>query len=125
MERTMGNFDFESGRRFMTEGDLVEGIRSFLASLDVDPDHAQTYVELFKAYECAWDETGDPEILDQMRKVAIAGLKREPADEQRRFLQEGLDRTEERIVSVQRAEEELERQERARGRRLPLFTSGS
>lgn len=102
----MGNFDFESGRRFMAEGDLVEGIRCFLAALDIDPGHTPTYVELFKAYEIAWAESYDPEVLDQMRKVAIAGLKREPNEEERFFLQEGLDKTEEQIIQVQRGGEE-------------------
>jgi hypothetical protein len=102
----MGNFDFESGRRLLREGDLVEAIRCFLSSLDLDPGHVGTYVELFGAYEQAWQESGDPLVLDQLRKVAVAGLKRGPSDEQRAFLQEGLDRVEEVILEVQAAEEE-------------------
>ena len=96
----MSNFDFETGRRYLREGDVVEAIRCFLASLDVDRSHIPTYVELFKAYEAAWRDSGDPEVLDQMRKVAIAGLKRGPTEEQRRFLDEGLDRVEEQIIHI-------------------------
>jgi hypothetical protein len=94
----MSNFDFETGRRYLAEGDVVEAIRCFLASLDVDRSHVPTYVELFRAYETAFHESGDPDVLDQMRKVAIAGLKRGPTEEQKRFLEEGLDRTEEHII---------------------------
>ena len=118
----MGNFDFESGKRFIQEGDLAEGIRCFLASLDQDPRAVETYVELFKAYEHAWHESADPMVLDQMRKVAVAGLKRGPSGEQRQWLEEGLDRADEQIAAVQRAEEELEREEASRARRLPVIT---
>jgi len=96
----MGNFDFESGKRFMQDGDLVEGIRSFLASLDQDPANVEAYLELFKAYELAWRESGDTMVLDQMRKVAVAGLKRGPDAAQRRFLEEGLDRTDKLIIEA-------------------------
>jgi hypothetical protein len=128
----MSNFDFETGRRYLEEGDIVEAIRCLLASLDVDRSHVPTYIALFEAYEAAWHDSGDPDVLDQMRKVALAGLKRGPTEEQRRFLDEGLDRTEECIIHVQRAEhgEVRERGEheahgaKARpkgGRHLPLI----
>lgn len=110
----MGNFDLESGKRLMEEGDFVEAIRCFLSSLDQDPTDPEAYLELFKAYTVAWHDSGDPLVLDQMRKVAVAGLKRHPAPHQRRLLEEGLDRTEEEIAEVQRAEEEHERHESAR-----------
>jgi len=116
----MGNFDLESGKRFMEEGDFVEGLRCFLASIDQDPGDPEAYVELFKAYHVAWEESGDPLVLDQMRKVALAGLKREPREDQRAFLKEGLDRTEEMIIAVQQAEEEAEHN----SRKLPMFKDG-
>jgi len=96
----MANFDFESGRRYMAEGDIVEGIRCLLASLDLDPDYVPAYIELFKAYKQAWVESSDPDVLDQMRKVAVAGLKREADAAQREFLQKGLDLTEEWIIEL-------------------------
>ncbi|MFQ5845849.1 MAG: hypothetical protein ACE5JG_12775 [Planctomycetota bacterium] len=116
--QAMGNFDFEAGRRFLQEGEMEEAIRCFLASLDLDPGHVEGYVELFRAYELAWSDSGDPVVLDQMRKVAVAGLKRSPDGAQRRVLQEGLDRTEERILAIQQAEQEADG---SRPRRLPLI----
>ena len=65
-----------------------------------------TYVELFKAYEIAWVESYDPEVLDQMRKVSIAGLKREPEENQRLFLEEALDKTDELIIQIQQLDDE-------------------
>ncbi len=116
----MGNFDFESGRRFIAEGDLAEGIRCFLASLDLEPAHVPTYIELHRAYAIAWEESGDPLVLDQMRKVAIAGLRRDPDPDQARCLQEALDRTEEAILAVEREDEEDD------GRRhLPVIGGGT
>jgi hypothetical protein len=117
----MGNFDLESGKRLMDEGDLVDAIRCFLSSVDQDPTDPEAYVELFKAYALAWHESGDPLVLDQMRKVAIAGLKRGASPGQRRLLEEGLEQTEAEIVAIQQAEEDLERQQAARARKLPMF----
>ncbi len=111
----MGNFDFESGKRFMKEGELDEGIRCFLASLDLDPANVDAYIELFKAYELAWQETGDPMVLEQMRKVAVAGLKRGPGDDQRAFLEEGLDRADAGLLAVREAEQAAEREAAAHG----------
>jgi hypothetical protein len=122
----MSNFDFETGRRYLTEGDVVEAIRCLLASLDVDRSHVPTYIALLEAYEIAWHDSGDPEVLDQMRKVALAGLKRSPTAEQRRTLDDGLDRAEECIIHLQSAEHE-EPQPQALavnprpGRHLPLI----
>ena len=118
----MGNFDLESGKRLLREGDLVEAIRCLLSSIDQDPSEPESYVELFNAYALAWQESGDPLVLDQMRKVAVAGLKRQVSPDQRRLLEEGLDSTEEQIAAFQREEEDLERQQsELRGRRLPMI----
>jgi len=120
----MGNFDFESGRRFIREGDLAEGIRCFLASLDLEPGHVPAYIELFNAYALAWEESGDPLVLDQMRKVAVAGLKRDPTPGQARLLEEALDRTEEAILAVERAQADAavdEGQDDAGRRRLRVI----
>ncbi len=117
----MGNFDFEAGRRHLAEGDVVEAIRCLLASLDVDPAHTETYVELFKAYDAAWQESGDPDVLDQMRKVAVAGLKRRATPEQKAFLVGALDRADEGILEVRRADRQAEQEARRASRRLPMF----
>lgn len=99
-----GNFDFEAGRRLLAEGETADAIRSLLASLDLDPGNVEAYVVLFQAYLAGWEESGDPMVLDQMRKVAIAGLKRAPDERQRAFLSEGLDRTEAWLIEEQQAE---------------------
>jgi len=119
----MGNFDFESGRRLVGEGDLAEGIRCFLASLDLDPGHVPAYIELFNAYALAWEESGDPLVLDQMRKVAIAGLRRNPTPEQARLLGEALDRAEEAILAVESVRADAGADDVAR-RRLPIIRGG-
>ena len=117
----MGNFDFESGRTFLEEGEYVEAIRSLLVSLDQDPANVEAYVVLFRAYDQAWHESDDPLVLDQMRKVATAGLKRQPEPEQRAFLEAALDRVEGIIAEVQREEEEAAREAEPAGRKLPMF----
>ena len=88
----MGNFDYQSGRRHLEEGDVVEAIRCLLASLDEDPSHVESYLLLFEAYDHAWAESGDTMLLDQMRKVALAGLRRATEAVHRDQLQQCLDR---------------------------------
>ena len=118
----MGNFDFESGRTFLDEGEYVEAIRCLLASLDEDPGNVEAYVVLFRAYDQAWHESDDPLVLDQMRKVAIAGLRRRPTAPQRAFLEAALDRVEGIILEVQRDEEAAAAREKAESRlKLPMF----
>ena len=117
----MGNFDFESGRTFLDEGEYVEAIRCLLASLDEDPGNVEAYVVLFRAYDQAWHESDDPLVLDQMRKVAIAGLRRGPAEPQRAFLEAALDRVEGIILEVQREEEAAESEKAESPRKLPMF----
>ena len=117
----MGNFDFESGRTFLEEGEYVEALRCLLASLDEDPANVEAYVVLFRAYDHAWHESDDPLVLDQMRKVAIAGLRRGPTQEQRAFLEAALDRVEGIILEVQLEEEAAARQEAPPARKLPMI----
>ncbi len=97
----MGNFDFESGRRFLAEGELVEALRSLLASLDEDPSNVEAYLSLFEAYERAFHEWGDTMVLDQMRKVALAGLRRAGDAATRERLQACLDRADALILEHQ------------------------
>jgi hypothetical protein len=94
----MGNFDFESGRRLLSEGDFVEALRCLLASVEDDPSHVDTYLALFEAYDLAWLDSGDPMVLDQMRKVALAGLRRATDAAHRNRLQECLDRADALLV---------------------------
>ena len=102
----MGNFDFESGRRLLSEGDFVEALRCLLASLEDDPSHVETYLLLFEAYDVAWHESGDPMVLDQMRKVALAGLKRATDAGERDRLQGCLDRADSLLLEHRHDDEE-------------------
>ena len=90
----MKNFDFEAGKRFRKEGDIVEALRCFRSALDEDKDSVETYVELALTYVLAFEDSGDPLCLDSARKVCLAGLKRGPSDTQRRKLIEIQDRIE-------------------------------
>lgn len=112
----MGNFDFESGKRYLEEGDAAEAIRCLLSSLAMDPSCVPAYVALMHSYELAWTESHDPDVLDQIRKVSLAGLKRNPDTDQRQVLTEGLDRADDRLLALAREDET------ARRRRLPLIT---
>ena len=94
----MGNFDFESGRRFLAEGEIVEALRSLLASLEEDPSNVEAYLALFEAYDRAFHEWGDTMVLDQMRKVALAGLRRAGDATMRERLQGCLDRADALIL---------------------------
>lgn len=117
----MTNFDFESGRRLLEEGDLAEGIRCLLASLDLDPANIDAYIELFGAYQAAWQVSGDPLVLDQMRKVAIAGLRRASRDDQRRTLEHLLDHADALLLESQGAGDEHDPAAPDDRRRLPVI----
>jgi hypothetical protein len=100
----MKNFDFEAGKRFRKEGDIVEALRCFRSALDEDKDYVETYVELALTYVLAFEDSGDPLCLDSARKVCLAGLKREPSDTQRRKLIEIQDKIEDLILESEKAE---------------------
>jgi hypothetical protein len=100
----MKNFDFEAGKRFRKEGDIVEALRCFRSALDEDKDSVATYVELALTYALAFEDSGDPLCLDSARKVCLAGLKREPTDAQRSKLIEIQDRIEDLILESEKAE---------------------
>jgi hypothetical protein len=100
----MKNFDFEAGKRFRKEGDIVEALRCFRSALDEDKDSVETYVELALTYVLAFEDSGDPLCLDSARKVCLAGLKREPDGAQRRKLIEIQDKVEDLILESEKAE---------------------
>jgi tetratricopeptide (TPR) repeat protein len=100
----MKNFDFEAGKRFREEGDIVEALRCFRSALDEDRNAVETYVELALTYIMAFEDSGDPLCLDSARKVCLAGLRREPTPEERRRLFEIQDRIEDLLLESQKAE---------------------
>src|SRR6266850_1744711 len=46
----MKNSDFDAGKRFRQEGDIVEALRCLRSALDEDEDSVETYVELALTY---------------------------------------------------------------------------
>lgn len=100
----MKNFDFEAGKRFRKEGEIVEALRCFRSALDEDKDFVETYVELALTYVLAFEDSGDPLCLDSARKVCLAGLRREPTEPQRRRLIEIQDKVEDLILESEKAE---------------------
>jgi predicted Zn-dependent protease len=114
----MGNFDLESGRRYLQEGEYAEALRCLLSSVQADPADPDVYLALIEAYEMAWEASGDPLVLDQVRKVAMAGLKRRATSEQRAHLTAALDRVDALLLEEQQAEAEASGSAR---KILPLF----
>src|SRR5882724_1218129 len=100
----MKNFDFEAGKRFRKEGEIVEALRCFRAALDEDRDWVETYLELAATYILAFEDSGDPLCLDSARKVCLAGLKRDPIEKERRQLLAIQDRIEDLILDSEKAE---------------------
>jgi hypothetical protein len=100
----MKNFDFEAGKRFRKEGEIVEALRCFRSALDEDKDSVETYLELAVTYVLAFEDSGDPLCLDSARKVCLAGLRREPTEAQRRRLIEIQDKVEDLILESEKAE---------------------
>jgi len=116
----VGNFDLESGRRFLHEGEYAEALRCLLSSVSADPTDVEAYLALIAAYQMAWEESGDPMVLDQIRKVALAGLKRQGSSAQRSALEAALDRADALLLEEQRADAGEHQAERGR-KILPLF----
>ncbi|MBI3450176.1 MAG: hypothetical protein HY049_14830 [Acidobacteria bacterium] len=100
----MKKFDFEAGKRFRKEGEIVEALRCFRAALDEDRDSVETYLELAATYILAFEGSGDPLCLDSARKVCLAGLKRDPSEKQRLHLLGIQDRIEDLILDSEKAE---------------------
>lgn len=100
----MNSFDFEAGKRFLAEGDLVEALRCLRSALDENKDNVEIYVVLANAYIAAFEDSGDPLCLDSARKVCLAGLRREPDADQRRALFEIQNKVEDLILESEKAE---------------------
>lgn len=100
----MGEFNFEAGKRFREKGEIVDALRCFKSALEKDRDAMEAYVELARTYILAFEGSGDPLCLDCARKVCVAGLRRDPAESQRRELFEIQDRIEDLLLESQKAE---------------------
>ena len=118
----MGNFDLESGKRYLEEGEYADALRCLLSSVQADPSDAEVYLALIAAYDMAWEASGDPLVLDQIRKVAQAGLKRDATPAQRAALEQALDQVDALLLEEQQAEAEVDAKDPGRVVRvLPLF----
>jgi len=100
----MGNFDFEAGKRFRKEGEIVDALRCFKSVVDADRDFVDGYIELATTYLLAFEESGDPLCLDSCRNVCLAGLRREPDEEQRHQLLHVQSSVEDLLLESQKAE---------------------
>jgi len=100
----MSNFDFEAGKRFLHEGELVDALRCFKSAVEQDRDFVEGYVELATAYLVAFEESGDPLCLDSSRNVCQAGLRRDPDETQRRRLLHLQSEVEDLLLESQKAE---------------------
>jgi len=100
----MGNFDFEAGKRFRDEGEIVDALRCFKSAVEQDRDFVEGYVELAATYLLAFEESGDPLCLDSARKVCVAGLRRDPDESQRHRLFEIQTNVEDLLLESQKAE---------------------
>ncbi len=91
---------FQKARAAFESEDWVEAIRGFLASIQADPHHAESYISLVRSYEAAAEEYGDPELLDQASKVCRDARKLHLDERQRAIVDEAADRIQERIEEL-------------------------
>jgi hypothetical protein len=99
----MSSFDFNAGRRFREEGDIVEAIRCLKSAVEQDRDFIPAYIELGITYVVAFHESGDPLCLDSARNLCLAALRRDCPGEERQILMEMQDQVEGLIVESQKA----------------------
>jgi tetratricopeptide (TPR) repeat protein len=119
-------FDFEAGKRFLAEGDILEALRCFKSALESDRSFVEAYVELAITYVLAFEDSGDPLCLDSARKVCLAGLKRDPTPEERRKLFEIQEKVEDLLLESHKAEADAmaDAMEDGAYKGLPIVDSG-
>jgi len=100
----MSNFDYEAGKRFREEGEIVDALRCFKSAVEQDRDFVEGYIDLAVTYLLAFEESGDPLCLDSSRNVCQSGLRRDPDDSQRRRLIEVQTKVEDLLLESQKAE---------------------
>lgn len=123
----MKRFDFEAGKRFRAEGDILEALRCFKGAVESDRSFVPAYVELAITYVLAFEDSGDPLCLDSARKVCLAGLKRDPDPEERKKLFEIQDKVEDLLLESHKAEADAMAdaiEEGAFPKGLPIVDSG-
>ena len=93
----MTNASFDQGRDAFEREDWVEAIRSFIAAIQADTHHVDSYIQLIRTYEAAADEYGDPELLEQATKVCRDARKLKLDEKQRALVDAAADRINEQL----------------------------
>ena len=93
----MTNASFDQGRHAFEREDWVEAIRSFIAAIQADTHHVDSYIQLIRTYEAAADEYGDPELLEQATKVCRDARKLKLDEKQRALVDAAADRINEQL----------------------------
>jgi hypothetical protein len=88
----MTNASFQQGRDAFDREDWVEAIRSFIAAIQADTHHIESYIQLIRTYEAAAEEYGDPELLEQATKVCRDARKLRLDEKQRALVDAAADR---------------------------------
>jgi len=88
----MTNASFDQGRDAFEREDWVEAIRSFIAAIQADTHHVDSYIQLIRTYEAAAEEYGDPELLEQATKVCRDARKLKLDEKQRALVDAAADR---------------------------------
>ena len=93
----MTNASFVQGRDAFEREDWVEAIRSFIAAIQADTHHVDSYIQLIRTYEAAAEEYGDPELLEQATKVCRDARKLKLDEKQRALVDAAADRINEQL----------------------------
>jgi len=91
---------FHKGREAFEQEDWVEAIRAFLASIQDDVHHVDSYIALIESYEAAAEEYGDAELLEQATKVCRDARRLKLDEKQRAIVDAATDRIQERLQEL-------------------------
>ena len=64
----------QRAQELLAAGQLADAIATFLAALDEDPEHVESYFGLMQSYELTYEVLPDPELLHQVGNV-LRGLR--------------------------------------------------
>jgi hypothetical protein len=96
----MTNASFDQGRDAFEREDWVAAIRSFIAAIQADTHHVDSYIQLIRTYEAAAEEYGDPELLEQATKVCRDARKLRLDEKQRALVDAAADRINDQLEEL-------------------------
>lgn len=96
----MTNASFDQGRDAFEREDWVEAIRSFIAAIQADTHHVDSYIQLIRTYEAAAEEYGDPELLEQATKVCRDARRLKLDEKQRALVDAAADRINDQLEEM-------------------------